>query len=96
MLNYFGQGALVLSHPEAVDNPFFLLGPDWMRLPLVVLATVATVIASQAMISGAFSVTRQCVQLGFLPRMTVRHTSSMEDGQIYMPQVNRCCSRSAC
>jgi len=88
VLNYFGQGALVLSHPEAADNPFFLLGPDWIRLPLVLLATVATVIASQALISGAFSVTRQCVQLGYLPRMTVRHTSSMEEGQIYMPQVN--------
>jgi KUP system potassium uptake protein len=88
VLNYFGQGALVLSRPETADNPFFLLGPEWIRLPLVLLATVATVIASQALISGAFSVTRQCVQLGFLPRMTVRHTSSMEEGQIYMPQVN--------
>ncbi len=88
VLNYFGQGALVLSRPEAADNPFFLLGPDWVRLPLVVLATLATIIASQAMISGAFSVTRQCMQLGYLPRMTVRHTSSMEEGQIYMPQVN--------
>ncbi len=88
VLNYFGQGALVLSRPGASDNPFFLLGPDWVRLPLVLLATVATVIASQALISGAFSVTRQCVQLGYLPRMTVRHTSSMEEGQIYMPQVN--------
>ena len=88
VLNYFGQGALVLNHPEAANNPFFLLGPDWVRLPLVVLATFATIIASQAMISGAFSVTRQCMQLGYLPRMTVRHTSSMEEGQIYMPQVN--------
>ena len=77
------------SHPsKAAANPFFLLGPDWAGLPLVILATMATVIASQAMISGAYSVTRQCVQLGFLPRMTVRHTSTMEEGQIYMPQVN--------
>jgi len=88
VLNYFGQGALVLGHPEAATNPFFLLGPHWVRLPLVVLATCATVIASQALISGAYSVARQCVQLGFLPRMTVRHTSSVEEGQIYMPQVN--------
>ena len=88
VLNYFGQGALVLSNIAAVENPFFLLGPDWIRLPLVILATLATVIASQALISGAYSVTRQCMQLGFLPRMTVRHTSSMEEGQIYVPQVN--------
>lgn len=88
VLNYFGQGALVLGNPAAAENPFFLLAPEWMRLPLVLLATVATVIASQALISGAFSVTRQCVQLGYLPRMTVRHTSSVEEGQIYMPQVN--------
>ncbi|MBV8578168.1 MAG: KUP/HAK/KT family potassium transporter, partial [Acetobacteraceae bacterium] len=88
VLNYFGQGALVLSNPGAAENPFFLLGPDWVRLPLVVLATAATVIASQALISGAYSVTRQCMQLGLLPRLTVRHTSSMEEGQIYIPQVN--------
>ncbi len=88
VLNYFGQGALMLHDPKAIENPFFLLGPDWMHLPMVVLATVATVIASQAVISGAFSVARQCMQLGFLPRMTVRHTSSMEEGQIYVPQVN--------
>ena len=88
VLNYFGQGALMLSHPEALSNPFFLLAPPWMRLPLVVLATAATVIASQAVISGAYSVTRQCMQLGFLPRMTVRHTSTTEEGQIYVPQVN--------
>jgi KUP system potassium uptake protein len=88
VLNYFGQGALVLSNPDAVENPFFLLGPDWLRLPLVILATMATVIASQALISGAYSVARQCMQLGLLPRMTVRHTSSMEEGQIYVPQVN--------
>jgi KUP system potassium uptake protein len=88
VLNYFGQGALLISHPEAVDNPFFLLAPSWLRLPLVVLATFATVIASQAVISGAYSMTRQCMQLGLLPRMTVRHTSTIEEGQIYVPQVN--------
>ena len=87
-LNYMGQGALVMAHPEAVANPFFLLGPEWLRLPMVILATLATVIASQALISGAFSVTRQCMQLGFFPRMTVRHTSNTEEGQIYIPQVN--------
>jgi KUP system potassium uptake protein len=88
VLNYFGQGALTLSDPSAEVNPFFLLSPHWMRLPLVILATVATVIASQALISGAYSMTRQCMQLGFLPRMTVRHTSTTEEGQIYVPQVN--------
>jgi KUP system potassium uptake protein len=87
-LNYFGQGALLLSDPAAIENPFFLLAPDWLRLPLVVLATAATIIASQAMISGAFSIARQCVQLGFVPRLEVRHTSETEQGQIYMPQVN--------
>jgi KUP system potassium uptake protein len=88
VLNYFGQGALVLSDPRALESPFFLLAPEWLRLPLVILATAATVIASQAMISGAFSVARQCMQLGFLPRMTVRHTSATEEGQIYVPQIN--------
>ncbi len=88
VLNYFGQGALVLHDPGAVANPFFLLGPAWTRFPMVALATVATVIASQAVISGAYSMTRQCMQLGFLPRMTVRHTSTTEEGQIYVPQVN--------
>jgi KUP system potassium uptake protein len=88
VLNYFGQGALVLADPKATENPFFLLGPHWLRLPMVILATLATVIASQALISGAYSVARQCVQLGFLPRMTVRHTSATEEGQIYVPQVN--------
>ncbi len=87
-LNYFGQGALVLSDPAAIENPFFLLAPEWLRLPLVLLAAAATVIASQAMISGAFSIARQCVQLGFLPRLVVRHTSGTEEGQIYLPQVN--------
>jgi len=87
-LNYFGQGALLLSDPSAIENPFFLLAPEWFRLPLVVLATLATIIASQAMISGAYSIARQCVQLGFLPRLQVVHTSETEGGQIYMPQVN--------
>jgi KUP system potassium uptake protein len=87
-LNYFGQGALLLFQPDAIVNPFYLLAPEWFRLPLVFLATAATIIASQAMISGAFSIARQSVQLGFLPRLSVRHTSATEEGQIYMPQVN--------
>ncbi|RAI59542.1 potassium transporter Kup [Roseicella frigidaeris] len=87
-LNYMGQGALLLSDARALDNPFFLLAPEILRLPLVVLATAATIIASQAMISGAFSIARQCIQLGFLPRLTVRHTSETEEGQIYLPQIN--------
>jgi KUP system potassium uptake protein len=87
-LNYFGQGALVMSNPAAAENPFYLMAPGWALVPLVVLATLATVIASQALISGAFSVTRQCMQLGFLPRMRVSHTSATEEGQIYVPQVN--------
>ena len=88
VLNYFGQGALILGHPGAIANPFFLMAPSAMRLPLVVLATAATVIASQAMISGAYSIARQCMQMSFLPRMTVTHTSTTEEGQIYVPQVN--------
>ncbi|HWX48281.1 MAG TPA: potassium transporter Kup [Roseomonas sp.] len=87
-LNYFGQGALMLADRAALENPFYLLAPSWFRLPLVVLATCATIIASQAMISGAFSIARQCVQLGFLPRLVVCHTSETEEGQIYMPQIN--------
>lgn len=87
-LNYLGQGALLLANPLALENPFYLLAPEWLRLPLVVLAAMATIIASQAMISGAFSIARQCVQMGFLPRLTVRHTSETEEGQIYMPQIN--------
>jgi KUP system potassium uptake protein len=87
-LNYFGQGALVLGDPAALENPFYLLAPDWLRLPLVILATAATVIASQAMISGAYSMARQCMQMSFLPRLTVRHTSLTEEGQIYLPQIN--------
>jgi KUP system potassium uptake protein len=86
--NYFGQGALLLSHPEAVKNPFFMMAPDWALLPLVALATIATVIASQALISGAFSVTKQVIQLGYLPRLQVLHTSVKETGQIYLPFVN--------
>jgi len=88
LLNYFGQGALLLSHPEATDNPFYRLAPDWALYPMVVLATAATVIASQAIISGAFSLTRQAIQLGFSPRMEIRHTSAREIGQIYIPEIN--------
>lgn len=89
VLNYFGQGALIVAHPHALDNPFFRMAPGWTRVPLVVLATLATIIASQAVISGAYSITRQCMQLGLLPRLTVRHTSATEAGQIFLPQVNR-------
>ncbi len=88
LLNYLGQGALILSSPEAVANPFFLLAPDWALLPLVVLSTVATVIASQAVITGAFSIVRQATQLGLLPRLEITHTSEVE-GQIYVGRVNR-------
>jgi KUP system potassium uptake protein len=87
-LNYFGQGALLLQNPSAVKNPFFMMAPDWALLPLVGLATMATVIASQALISGAFSVTKQVIQLGYLPRLQVLHTSVKDTGQIYMPFVN--------
>ena len=87
-LNYFGQGALLLEDPSAVENPFFNMAPEWFLLPLVGLATAATVIASQALISGAFSVTKQVVQLGFLPRLQVLHTSETDTGQIYIPFVN--------
>ena len=87
-INYFGQGALLLEDPAAVKNPFFNLAPDWALLPLVGLATMATVIASQALISGAFSVTKQAIQLGYLPRLNIRHTSVSDTGQIYIPFVN--------
>ncbi|HEX5354653.1 MAG TPA: potassium transporter Kup [Aquabacterium sp.] len=87
-LNYFGQGALLLEDPEAVKNPFFNMAPDWLLLPLVGLATMATVIASQALISGAFSVTKQAIQMGYLPRLNIQHTSVRDTGQIYMPMVN--------
>jgi KUP system potassium uptake protein len=88
MLNYFGQGALLISEPSAIDNPFYRLAPDWALWPVLGLATLATIIASQAVISGAFSVTRQAVQLGYLPRLKVLHTSEAEIGQIYVPFVN--------
>ncbi|WP_434632289.1 low affinity potassium transporter Kup [Chromobacterium sp. CV08] len=87
-LNYFGQGALLMSNPAAIKNPFFLLAPDWALLPMIVLATLATVIASQAVISGAYSLTRQAILLGYCPRLEVRHTSDKEIGQIYMPFIN--------
>ena len=88
MLNYLGQGALLLGDPAAATNPFYLMAPDWARLPLVGIATAATIIASQAVISGAFSVTHQAVQLGFLPRLRTEHTSEKAAGQIYIPAVN--------
>jgi KUP system potassium uptake protein len=88
LLNYMGQGALLIGDPGAADNPFYRLAPGWGQVPLVIIATTATVIASQAVISGAFSVTRQAIQLGFLPRLTIRHTSASEMGQIYVPLVN--------
>ncbi|WP_454763701.1 potassium transporter Kup [Cupriavidus campinensis] len=88
MLNYFGQGALLLQNPEAVQNPFYLMVPTMLQLPMVLLATAATVIASQAVISGAFSLTSQAIQLGFVPRMRIRYTSAAEIGQIYLPVIN--------
>jgi KUP system potassium uptake protein len=87
-INYLGQGALILANPKAIDNPFFLLFPDWALIPMVLLATVATVIASQAVITGAYSLTRQAIGLGLLPRLEVRHTSETLAGQIYMPKIN--------
>ncbi len=88
VLNYFGQGALLLNNPDAVSNPFYMLAPNWAVLPMVVLATLAAVIASQALITGVFSITRQAIQLGFCPRLSIVHTSSQEIGQIYVPFVN--------
>jgi len=88
VLNYFGQGALVLANPAAIEHPFYRLVPDWAALPLVLLATCATIIASQAVITGAFSLTRQAIQLGLLPRMEIRFTSESHQGQIYLPRVN--------
>jgi len=88
LLNYFGQGALLLSDPHAIENPFYLLAPGWLHYPMVAFATTATIIASQAIISGAYSLTQQAIQLGFLPRLRVMHTASHEKGQIYMPVVN--------
>jgi KUP system potassium uptake protein len=88
VINYFGQGAMLLDHPEFISNPFYRMAPTWATLPLVVLATAATVIASQALITAAFSVTKQAVQLGMLPRMRIQHTSVRDTGQIYLPMVN--------
>ncbi len=88
LVNYFGQGAMLLHTPSAVTNPFYLMAPSWALVPLVVLATAATVIASQALLSAAFSVTKQAIQLGYLPRMEIRHTSVREAGQVYIPAVN--------
>jgi KUP system potassium uptake protein len=88
VLNYFGQGALLLGNPDALENPFYRLAPEWGLYPLVALASAATIIASQAVISGAFSITRQAVQLGYLPRLEVRHTSEQEIGQVYVPRIN--------
>ncbi len=88
ILNYLGQGALILNNHDAIKNPFYLMAPDWLLYPLIVLATLATVIAAQAVISGAFSISRQALQLGFLPRMKVQHTSDSQEGQIYLPSIN--------
>ena len=88
IINYFGQGALILHNPKAVENPFYLMAPSWALFPLILLATMAAVIASQAVISGAFSVSRQALQLGYLPRMHIEHTSESTQGQVYMPRVN--------
>src|SRR5262249_19513939 len=88
ILNYLGQGALILGNPAHASSPFFLLVPSWGQLPMVFLAAVATVIASQAVISGAFSVTRQAAQLGYLPRLRIAHTSEQQIGQIYVPWIN--------
>ena len=87
-LNYFGQGALIISNPENIKNPFYLMAPEFLVIPLIVLATLAAIIASQAVITGAFSVSRQALQLGFLPRMHVEHTSENQEGQIYLPRIN--------
>jgi len=88
VLNYLGQGAFLLAHPDALHNPFFRMVPDWALVPLIGIATIVTVIASQATISGAYSVARQAVQLGLLPRLNFTHTSESEHGQVYAPQVN--------
>ena len=88
LLNYFGQGALVMADPTALENPFYRLYPEWALIPMVILSTIATVIAGQAVITGAFSLTRQAIQLGLIPRLEIRHTSASMAGQIYMPRVN--------
>src|SRR3954468_7428780 len=89
LLNYFGQGALLLRDPTAADNPFYKLAPASMQIPLIIIATIAAIIASQALISGAFSLTQQSIQLGYSPRMQIIHTSEREAGQIYIPEVNK-------
>jgi KUP system potassium uptake protein len=88
VINYFGQGAMIVAYPKGIENPFFLMYPEWALLPVVALATAATIIASQAVITGAYSITRQAIQLGLLPRLEIRHTSESLEGQIYMPRVN--------
>ena len=88
LLNYFGQGALLISDPKTIDNPFFRLGPDWALIPLIILASIATIIASQAVISGVFSITSQAVQLGYIPRLRIKHTSSNEYGEVYLSKIN--------
>ncbi len=88
VLNYLGQGAFIIAHPQAVENPFFLMAPAWALIPLVILATLVTVIASQAVITGAFSIAQQAMSLGLLPRMNITHTSETEQGQIYIGQIN--------
>ena len=88
LLNYFGQGALLISDPKTIDNPFFRLGPDWALIPLIILASTATIIASQAVISGVFSITSQAVQLGYIPRLRIKHTSSNEYGEVYLSKIN--------
>ena len=88
LLNYFGQGALILDDPAAIQNPFYLLAPEWGRVPLLLLATAAAIIASQAVISGAFSLTRAAIQMGYCPRLTILHTSERAIGQIYVPFIN--------
>ena len=87
-VNYLGQGALLIADPKAIENPFFLMFPDWALIPMVALATAATVIASQAVITGAYSLTRQAIQLGLMPRFEIRHTSEAHSGQIYIPRIN--------
>src|SRR5439155_1501951 len=87
-LNYLGQGALLIADPKAIENPFFLMFPDWALIPMVALATAAAVIASQAVITGAYSLTRQAIQLGLMPRFEIRHTSEAHSGQIYIPRIN--------
>ena len=88
LLNYYGQGALLISDPKTIDNPFFRLGPDWALIPLIILASTATIIASQAVISGVFSITSQAVQLGYIPRLRIKHTSTNEYGEVYLSKIN--------